>query len=78
MLQVDRRHALFKGHESLRELVGRENPKGLMLLSNLQELEDKCVEDVEEHLNNFDESAFAKVACIFQHMADLELNFYKC
>lgn len=75
--QVDRRHALYKGHEFLRELLGREDAKGVALLSNLRELEEKCVEDMEEHMGHFDESAFSKVACIFQHMAELELNFYK-
>ena len=47
------------------------------LLSNLRELEEKCVEDMEELLGNFEETAYAKVACIFQHMAEIELNFYK-
>ncbi|KAK7109985.1 hypothetical protein V1264_013929 [Littorina saxatilis] len=75
--EVDRRHALFKGHETLREMLGREDSKGIELLSNLRELEDKCVEDMEELLGNFEESAYAKVACIFKHMSEIELNFYK-
>ena len=75
--QVDRRHALYRGHEALRDLLGREDAKGMELLSNLRELEEKCVEDMEELLGSFEETAYAKVACIFQHMADIELNFYK-
>ena len=76
-VQVDRRHALYRGHEKLRELLDKEDARGVMLLGNLRALEEKCVEDMEEHLGNFDERVYAKVACIFQHMADIELNFYK-
>nr|KAG5698746.1 hypothetical protein BaRGS_032165 [Batillaria attramentaria] len=75
--QVDRRHALYRGHETLRELLGKEDAKGIALLGNLRELEEKCVEDMEELLGNFEESTYHKVAAIFQHMTDIELNFYK-
>ncbi|XP_076461075.1 secernin-2-like [Babylonia areolata] len=75
--QVDRRHALYRGHETLRELLDQEDAKGTALLANLRELEDKCVDDMEELLKKFDEHANARVACIFQHMAEIELNFYK-
>ncbi|XP_025095928.1 secernin-2-like isoform X3 [Pomacea canaliculata] len=75
--QVDRRHALYRGHETLRDMLGREDPKGMALLENLRELEEKCVEDMEETLICWQEENAAKVAHIFQHMANLELNFYK-
>nr|KAG5689042.1 hypothetical protein BaRGS_006438 [Batillaria attramentaria] len=75
--QVDRRHALYRGHETLRELLGKEDAKGIALLGNLRELEEKCVEDMEELLGNFEESTYHKVAAIFQHMTDIEHNFYK-
>lgn len=76
-VQVDRRHALYRGHETLRDMLGREDPKGMALLENLRELEEKCVEDMEETLICWQEENAAKVAHIFQHMANLELNFYE-
>ncbi|KAL8560920.1 hypothetical protein ACOMHN_035860 [Nucella lapillus] len=75
--QVDRRHALYRGHETLRELLGQEAARGLTVLGQLRELEQQCVQDMDELLSNFSQHAHAKVAAIFQHMAHIELNFYK-
>ncbi|XP_071158909.1 secernin-3-like isoform X1 [Mytilus edulis] len=74
---VDRRHALYKGHENFVKLLNTENPMGLMISQNLKELEDKCVEDMMEILQNFDENSCKKVSQIFKHMCNIELNFYK-
>ncbi|CAG2193152.1 SCRN [Mytilus edulis] len=74
---VDRRHALYKGHENFVKLLNTENSMGLMISQNLKELEDKCVEDMMEILQNFDENSCKKVSQIFKHMCNIELNFYK-
>lgn len=74
---VDRRHALYKGHENFVKLLETENPMGLMVSENLKELEDKCIEDMMEILQNFDENSCKKVAEIFKHMCNIEINFYK-
>ncbi|XP_052096140.1 secernin-2-like isoform X5 [Mytilus californianus] len=74
---VDRRHALYKGHDNFVKLLNTENPMGLMISQNLKELEDKCVDDMMEILQNFDENSCKKVSQIFKHMCNIELNFYK-
>ncbi|KAL3831449.1 hypothetical protein ACJMK2_023200 [Sinanodonta woodiana] len=74
---VDRRHDLYKGHEKLVNLLEQDDPKGHMILQNLQEFEEKCVEDTEEVLNNFDENGAMKVTSLFKHMCEIESFFYK-
>ena len=75
--RVDRKHELYRHHEKFNNLVEKDDPKGQMILENLRELESKCLEDMNEFLNNFDENAFAKVSEIFKHIANMEMNFYK-
>ncbi|KAK6166134.1 hypothetical protein SNE40_022898 [Patella caerulea] len=74
---VDRRHPLFKGHEKFSSLLDKDDPKSLMILENIKELENNCVADMEEVLSNFGENSFYKISEIFSHMSNLELNFYK-
>ncbi|KAJ8313516.1 hypothetical protein KUTeg_008077 [Tegillarca granosa] len=74
--QVDRQHKLNKGHENLLKLLEKEDPSGKMVLKNIQELETKCLEDMDEILKNFDEKSCTKVSQIFDHMCNIELNFY--
>ena len=74
---VDRGHELYKGHEKLLDLLGRDDPTAHMVLQNLQELESNCIADVEEILSNYNEENFKKVAGLFKHMCDIEVNFYK-
>lgn len=74
---VDRCHPLYKGHENFLKLLDAENPLGSMISENVKELEDKCIEDMMEILVNFDEHSCKKVAEIFKHMCNIELNFYK-
>jgi secernin len=75
--QVDRQHALWIAHKKLKQLLDAGDPNGQELLKQIQELEAHCVADMEEVTNNFTDSSKAKVAAIFQHMVDLEINFYK-
>lgn len=74
---VDRRHELYKQHEKLVDLVQKEDQKAASVLQNIRELESNCIADVEEMLNMFDASSFVKVSQLFEHMANIETNFYK-
>ena len=75
--EVDRRHPLYKGHGNFVKLLNKESPMASMISGNLKELEEKCVEDMMEILQNFDEQSCKKVSEIFKHMCNIELNFYK-
>lgn len=74
---VDRKHELYKSHEKLLELLGADDSTARMVLQNLQELENNCIGDVEEILTKYTEESFLKVANLFKHMCDIEMNFYK-
>ena len=50
---------------------------GEMILTQLQELEKNCIGDMGDVVKAFDDKSAARVAQIFQHMAEIELNFYK-
>lgn len=76
--QVDRKHPLYLGHENLQSLVDKDDPKGHMVVQNLQELETKCMEDMTEMMKDFDEKMLMKVSQIFVQICNFELNFYKC
>ena len=75
--KVDRGHELYKGHEKLVEVLGRDDPMGHMVLENMRELENNCIADMEEILSSYTEESFRKVAGMFKHMCDIEMNFYK-
>jgi secernin len=75
--KVERRHELFKGHEKLQSLLIHDEVKANKIIQNLKDLESNCIGDMEEILKNFDESSFAKVSNLFDHMCNIELNFYK-
>lgn len=75
--EVDRRHPLYRLHEKFCWYLEQEDPKGRMLLANIQELEKNCVEDVEEVLKSYDEKHAARMSQVFDHMTSLEMNFYK-
>jgi secernin len=73
---VDRKHKLYKAHEQFIKMLNSDDPRGKMLLETLKEMESKCIEDVEEMLKNVDAENSRQLAQIFQHMAQLEMNFY--
>ena len=74
---VDRRHPLYKGQQKLLDYLGKDDPKGAMIVQNIKDLELNCIADIDEILKNFDESSFSKVKQLFEHMCNIELNFYK-
>ena len=64
--RVDRRHELYKAQQ-----------KGKAIRKNLHDLENNCIDDVSEILKNYDEQNYSKVANLFDHMCEMEINFYK-
>ena len=76
--KVDRRHPLWAEHEKLAELIEKGEEKGKMVVSQMLELEKHCVSDMEETQGKgCDDKALARMAQVFQHMVELEINFYK-
>lgn len=69
-------HALYCGHRRLCNLMDTQEEKGHTVLGQLQQLENKCAEDVDEILANYSPESFPKIRNIFQHMASMEINFY--
>ncbi|KAL3831582.1 hypothetical protein ACJMK2_023320 [Sinanodonta woodiana] len=74
---VDRRHDLYKGHQKLQSLQGTNNSKGLKMLKDVQDLEEKCIADVEQILDSFNQQSLLQVSGLFKHICDIEFNFYK-
>lgn len=74
---VDRAHPLVKGHQKFLNLLERDELQGHMIKENLRELEQNCLEDIKEVLSQFSEQSYIKVANMFSHMCDIEMNFYK-
>lgn len=72
--KVDRRHALYKAHQTRRDAAGGLAPD---VLTQMHELESHCLDDMTEIVKTFDEKGKAKVAGIFDHMTGIEMNFYK-
>ncbi|XP_061179878.1 secernin-2-like [Saccostrea echinata] len=75
--QVDRSHPLVEGHKKLLDLLEQDELQGHMIKKNLRELEQNCLEDIKEVLSQFTEQSCVKVAAIFSHMCNIEMNFYK-
>ena len=75
--QVDREHPLWTGHQKLVQLLKGRDARGEMILTQIRELEKNCVGDMEDVVKAFDDKSAARVAQIFQHMAEIEMNFYK-
>ncbi|CAD5122188.1 DgyrCDS10633 [Dimorphilus gyrociliatus] len=77
--RVDRRHELWKGHDKLMEQLScsdeEEAEKGRKCIENLRELEKNCISDIIEAVEHGEEAS-AKLVNIFDHMVQLELNFY--
>ncbi|RUS75212.1 hypothetical protein EGW08_017028 [Elysia chlorotica] len=69
-------HALYRGHRRLCNLMDTQEEKGHSVLGQLQQLENKCAEDVDDILANYNPESFPKLRNIFQHMASMEINFY--
>ena len=69
---VERRHPLYKAHETYREVLDSNDPKGAEIHKQIQDLESICVDGY----SMMGDPSGSKVSNIFQHMVDLEMNFY--
>ena len=75
--RVDRRHDLYTEQEKVSRLLNRGYAKGKAILKNIQDLENNCIDDVGEIMKNYDEQNYSKVAHLFDHMCEMEINFYR-
>ena len=77
--RVDRRHDLYKAHEKLSNMLDAPRPsaKADDIIKQMHELETHCLDDMSEIVKNFDDRSKMRVAAIFNHMVEIEMNFYK-
>ncbi|KAK3587955.1 hypothetical protein CHS0354_014471 [Potamilus streckersoni] len=73
----DRRHALYKAHEKGRQLMDSGTTVGQKLKSTMKHIEDHCVREVTEFLQNFNESDICEVHDLFNDVCESETKFYK-
>jgi len=56
-----------------------DNPRAAATLKLMGELEENCLQDVADMIHNYGRTGptgSAGVATLFQHIVDLEMNFY--
>lgn len=70
---VDRRHALFRAHETIEPLSKSEDNEAL---TTLHQLEAGCVADVEAFLNNFNANRLTELTDLFKDVVESEMKFY--
>ena len=76
--KVDRKHPLWIEHEKLVAMMETGEEKGKLIVSQMLELEKHCMGDMQEMLGkSCDDKMLMRMAQVFQHMVDLEINFYK-
>ena len=72
--QVDRRHRLYKAHESINPLPG--DQVNAALLGLLQDMEEECVEEVDTFLSEYSPSKAQELQELFQDVVDSEMKFH--
>ena len=75
--KVDRQHSLWRAHEKLQNWISEGASKGQMLIKQMHAMEAHCVDDMDDIMGNYDDRSKMRVAAIFQHMVEIEMNFYK-
>jgi secernin len=75
--KVDRRHPLYKRHETFYPKVTSSNEEGLRLRETLAELENNCVDEVEQLLDNYKQDDNKDLLDLFNDAVEAELRFYK-
>ncbi|CAI9728146.1 secernin-3-like isoform X2 [Octopus vulgaris] len=73
--EVDRKHKLYKSHMKLKSLLASGGPLAQQKTDMLQMLEETCLQDMEDTLNQFHALNPKKLASAFSHVAQLEMNF---
>ena len=76
LAQVDRRHTLYRLHETFIKCLHQKVPKATSSRNDLMKIEEKCIDDLEDVMANFDGTLHAKIANIFDHICSIEMNFY--
>ena len=76
---VDRAHKLWSAHNKLVQLLegSDEAGRGSAMLAQIRELEQHCISDMDDINDISDDKTTARVAPIFMHMVEIEMNFYK-
>ena len=75
-------HSLWIAHRRFTSRLDAGDKKSESVLANIRELEQKCFEDIDELIHGEPSSASAnsakneQVMSLFEHMVDLEINFY--
>lgn len=72
--QPDRQHLLYKAHSNLNPLPGKDFPKDISEL--LKGIENECIKNVEEFLENFDDSKEQELMDLFKDGVETEMKFY--
>lgn len=73
----DRRHPLYIAHEHARPKMESDDSGGQRLLSTMQQLEQNCISEMQEFLQNFSESSMGDVQDLFKDISESEVKFYK-
>ena len=74
---VARETPLWAAHEKLRTWSREGAARGSTVSDHMRMMEAHCVDDMDDVVKNMDDRAQARVAGIFEHMVELEMNFYK-
>ena len=72
-------HPLWKAHQKFVGHLEGGDSRAEGVLQNMKELGTNCLDDLEEVMRNGGADSTAttsRVASLFQHMVDLEMNFY--
>lgn len=73
---VDRRHTLYKKHQTAYPVLTGDNPKGKEIISVLRRLETQCVDDMEKFVENFTPDKAKEVEDLFKDLVESEMKFY--
>ncbi len=72
--QVDRKHALYKGHQNIKPLPG--DDVNTSVLDILKSMENQCIDGVQEYLKEFGNSKNDEFSDLFKDTVETEYKFY--
>jgi secernin len=70
---VDRKHALYEGHENLVKLLNKKKSVGARIAEKAREIENKCIKQINEKMDKQD---YSNMSEIFKHACIEELALY--
>ncbi|XP_013781410.1 secernin-1-like [Limulus polyphemus] len=74
---VDRSHVLYRYHQRAYSVMTGDGDEGEELCKTMQELESKCLQDMERFLDNFTPENYSDAADLFKDIVESEIKFYK-